>query len=635
MYDNNMAEYFKTYRRGLLKAYAAIVLCLLTIVALPAVMFFSFILFIYYHVNVQYLPFLIHLVKLSVLYFGLSFVIGIMLGTAMAARLKTKRLAVYSLTVIFMLLNTTFIDVPFRVPYLLFNSYPAERMLYYFKDFLTIVPYQLGSNFRIYPFYGFPMEPIRWILAGFWVLFPLTLILTKCFNRRTKKALLAASCLIVLLGVSLFSVRGSTLSMDMRVDSYPYADPFYYMDRPKENDSDYKTGFIIEEYKMDLTISNELHAVVEVAIDNHDLNSYDFTLYHGYTLTSVRTEDGEMPFTRADDYISIGGLNGADRLTFTYYGKSPKYYANRQAVALPGYFAYYPKPGRTNIWDLDRYGYVINTSPNESKYSVQVRSKLKVFCNLAGSGNSFHGKSNGVTLLAGMYDEVAENIYAEPMRSDLPKREYIDEAQELLVDIFKRLDRPVPELFSRIADKKFFQVPDSFALNSNTEDVVVMSDHITAIYCNNGPQLAESIMESIIKPQTDSLCMSHYRQYLKYLFNRQDETDPLFKNAVDLNLLLKEIDEMQLLTAKNSNVDRETYLNMNEQEKEAHSDNERRLSDLGQIVSEKAAKYLFYESPRQEENLRIFFNYFTAANETAYLELVERIVKEELGDDRS
>lgn len=643
MYDNNMAEYFKAYRQGLLKAYAAIILCLLTIVALPAVMFFAFILFIYYHANVQYLPFLIHLVKLSVLYFGLSFVIGIMLGTAMAAGLKTKRLAVYSLTIIFMLLNTTSTDALFRVPYLLFNSYPAERMLYCFKDFLTVVPYQLGSTFMIYPIYGFPMEPIRWILAGFWVLFPLTLILTECFNRRAKKALLAASCLIVLLGVGLFSVRGSTLSMDMRVDSYPYADPFYYMDRPEEDDSDDETGFIIEEYKMDLTISNELHAVVEVVLDNHDLDSYDFTLYHGYILTGVRTEDGEIPFTRAGDYISIGSLNGADRLTFTYHGKSPKYYANRQAIALPGYFAYYPKPGRTNIWDLDRYGYVINTSPNESNYSVQVRSGLKIFCNLAGSGNAFHGKSNGVTLLAGMYDKVAENIYAEPMRGDLPKREYIDEAQELLVDIFRRLDRPVPELFSRIADKKFFQVPHSFALNSNTEDAVVMSDHITSVYCNSGPQLAESIMGSIIKfNKSSSLqslselsAISFSRDYLKYLFNRQDETDPLFQNATDLTLLLEEIDEMQFLAAKDSNVDRETYLNMNEQEKKAHLDDEKRLSNLGRIVSDKAAKYLFYESPRQEENLRIFFDYFTAASEADYLELVERIVKEELRDERS
>ena len=632
MYDNNMVECLKTYQQGLLKAYTAIILCLLTITGLPSIMFFASILFMYYYFDVQYyLPFLIHLMKLSVLYFGLSFVIGITLGTAMAAKLKTKRLAVYSLTVIFMLLNTTFTDVPFRVPYLVFNSYLTERMLYYFKDFLTVVPYQLGSHFMIYPIYGFPMEPIRWILAGFWVLFPLTLILTECFNGKTKKALIATGCLIVLLGVGLFSVRGSTLIMDMRVDSCPYADPIYYMDRPSEDYSGYEAGFMIEEYEMDLTISNELHAEVEITIDNPDLDNYDFTLYHGYILTSVCTENGEIPFTREGDYISIGSLKGADRLIFKYYGKSPKYYANRQAIALPGYFAYYPKAGRANIWDLNRYGYVINTSPNESKYSVNIRSNLRVFCNLPGSSNSFHGRSNGLSLFAGMYDEVAEDIYAEPMRKDLPKREYIREAEETLIDLFNRLERKKPVV---LTGKKFFQVPASFALNSNTEDVVIMSDHITATCCINGSQFAEMVMRSILKPKSDS-CFGFMMDYLKYLFDRQDENDPLFQSAVDLNLLLEEIEEWQFLAEKYPDMNREKYRQMNEQDKEAFTTDQNRMRDLERIVNEKAAKYLFYESPRKEENMRIFFDYLTSENKEHHFQLVEGIVREELAYDRS
>lgn len=635
MYDNNMAEYLKTYRHGLLKAYAAIILCLLTIVALPSIMFFAFILFMYYYFDVQYyLPFLIHLMKLSVLYFGLSFVIGIMLGTAMAAKLKTKRLAVYSLTVIFMLLNTTFTVVIFRVPYLLFNSYPAERMLYYIKDFLTVVPYELGNRFAIDPIYGFPMEPIRWILAVFWVLFPLTLILTECFDRKTKKALLAAGCLMALLGIGLFSVRGSTLLMDMRVNSFPFADPHYYQDRPREDYSGHEAGFMIEKYEMDLTISNELHAEVAVTVDNPDLDRYEFTLYHGYILKSVRTEDGKVPFTRQGDYISIGSLKGADRLIFKYYGKSAKFYANRQAITLPGYFAYYPKAGRMNIWDLDRYGYVVNTSPNESKYSVNVRSGLEVFCNLAGSDNSFSGKSNGLSLFAGMYDEIAENIYAEPMRRDLPKREYIREAEEILTRLFKRLNRPEPDAIIHISDKKFFQVPHNFGLNSGTDYIVIMSDHITAVSCNNGPELAEITMRSILKPKSANSCFRFMNEYLKYLFNRKAETDPLFQSEVDLNLLLKEIDELRFLAEKYSDMNREKYLNMNEQERKAYDTAQRRMHGPNNNVDEKAAKYLFYESPRKEENLRIFFDYFTSESDEDYLELVERIIREELVHDR-
>ena len=633
MYDNNMVEYLKTYEQGLLKAYGAIILSLLTIVAIPSIMFFAFFIFLYYYIDAQYLPFLIHLMRLSVLYFGLSFVIGIMLGTAMAAILKTKRFAVYSLTVIFMLLNTTFTEVPFRVPYLVFESYSTERVLYYAKDFFAVVPHQLGNSFGIDSIYGFPMEPIRWILAVFWILFPLTLILTECFNRKAKKALLVTSCLLVLLSVGLFSARGSTLLMDMRIDSFAIADPYHYMSIPRKDYDGYEAGFLIVEYVMDLTISNELHAEVTVTIDNPYLDSYEFTLYHGYILKSVRTEDGEIPFTREGDYISIGSLNGVDRLIFKYYGKSPKFYANRQAITLPGYFAYYPMAGRKNIWDLDRYGYVVNIAPNKIKFTVNVRSNLRVFSNLPGNNNSFNGIANAVSLFAGMYAEIAEGIFAEPMRRDLPEREYIIEAEQILLDIFHRLDRPKP--FGFISDKKFFQVPRNFALNSNTDTIVVMSDHITSVYANSGQQLARSIIRSIInRKQADLSCFRFRSHYFRYLFSWQDETDSLFKSAVDLNILLEEIDEWRFLAEKSRDRTRKKYLDMTEQEREAYHTDQRREFDLSDIISEKAAKYLFYESPHKEENLRIFFDHFTSESEEEdWLELVERIVKEELEHD--
>ncbi len=633
MYDYNIVEYLKTYKQGLLKAYGAILLCLLTIVAIPSIMFFTFIVFMYYYIDVQYLPFLMHLLKLSVLYFGLSFVIGTMLGTAMAAKLKTKRVAVYSFTVIFMLLNTVIVGPLFAIPLMIFNSYPTERMLYYIKDFFTVTPYELGNQFAIDPIYGFPMEPIRWVLALFWVLFPLTLIATECFNRKTKKALIAVSCLIVLLGVGLFSVRGSTLIMDRRVNSFPYADPLYYMDRPRKDYSGYEAGFLIKEYVMNLTISNELHAEVTVTIDNPDLASYEFTLYHGYILRTIRTAEGEIPFTREGDHISIGSLNGADRLIFKYYGKSPKFYANRQAITLPGHFAYYPMAGRRNIWDLDRYGYVVNIPPNEIKFTVNIRSNLEVFSNLSGSNNSFTGNAKAVSLFGGMYEEIAEGIFAEPMRRDLPKREYIREAEQILLDIFKRLDRPKP--FRSISGKKFFQVPQNFGLNSNTDNTVVMSDHILFIHGNSGPLLGEIIMKSLIRFYYRSLWEGWFRSYyLRYLFNRQDETDPLFQSAIDLNLLLAEIDELRFLAEK-PDLSHEEFLNMSEQEREAYSMAQDREWGLIPIVNEKAAKYLFYESPRKEENMRIFFDYFTSESKEDHLELLERIIREELKHDRS
>jgi hypothetical protein len=82
-------------------------------------------------------------------------------------------------------------------------------------------------------------------------------------------------------------------------------------------------------------------------------------------------------------------------------------------------------------------------------------------------------------------------------------------------------------------------------------------------------------------------------------------------------------------------MNREKYLNMSEQERKAFDIGVRRESDLNIIVNEKAAKYLFYESPRKEENMRIFFDYYTSESEKDHLKLAERIIREELEHARS
>ena len=347
-----------------------------------------------------------------------------------------------------------------------------------------------------------------------------------------------------------------------------------------------------------------------MTVDNPGREGYEFTLYHGYILKSVRTEGGEIPFTREGDYVSIGGLNGSDTLVFTYHGKSPKFYANAQAITLPGYFAYYPKAGRSNIWDLDRYGYVVNLPPYESVYTVKVRSGLEVFCNLAGGDNGFHGRSNGVSLFAGMYDEVAHGIYAEPMRSDQPTRESILEAEQILTDAFLRVGHP--DMVIALSDMKFFQAPASFALNSNTDDAVIMSDHIVS--SSAGAQgLAHSIMTSIIRPK--SAGDFWFRTgFVSYLLRGQDETSLALQSEVDTSLLLEEMEEWLLLPDPRANLH-----------------DKRQRSELERAVSENAAKYLFYESARKQENLRFFFDYFTSESTEDCLRLAITRVREELG----
>jgi hypothetical protein len=434
---------------------------------------------------------------------------------------------------------------------------------------------------------------------------------------------------IVFIGIGLFSFRGSTLLMDMRVDSFPYADPFYYMERALDDGISREAAFSIEEYDMSLTISNELHAEVTVSLNTDQLDQYDFTLYHGYILTSVSTENGQIPFIREGDTISIRDIKGVKKFTFQYHGKSPKYYANKQGITLPGYFAYYPKAGRLPIWDKDRYGYVINVPQEVSEYTVVVKSSLPIFTNLEDTGNVFHGRSNGLSIFAGMYEEVDEHIYAEPLANSLPNRLAILYAEQVLSDIFKFLNHS--ELNVSLQDKKVFQVPYSFVLNSNTEDMVIMNDHVTGVNIPNAPSIVSNYMMAMMKSK--NWLRSDYIGYLSRRFFKDNGSDPEMPNKVDIDQILESINEWHDLTVKYQDMTREQYLDMSDAEKQMYYTDKYRLTDLEIIINEEAFRYLFIESPHQEVHLRVFFDYFYSGSEEDCYELIKEQLREEQIDD--
>ncbi|WP_207642077.1 hypothetical protein [Syntrophomonas zehnderi] len=584
----------------------------------------------YFFIHAQYPPFLLHLLKLSLLYFVLAFSIGGMLGTAMAAILKSRRLAVYSLTLIFLFLNTRATEALFRTPYLLFNSYGGEKLLYNIKDFFTIVPLELGSTFEVAPLYGFPMEPYRWMLAVFWLLFPLTLILYECIAGKKKKMILAVSSLLLLLAVGLFSLRGSTLLMDMRTTSFVIGDNMYYteMGHGPAVLAENPKKFAIKKYIMDFTVSNELHAVVDLTVDNPNLEKYDFTLYHGYKLKSISTADGKpVPFVREEDYLTVSPAPDTDRLVFRYYGKSPKYYANCQGITLPGYFAYYPKAGKHEIWSQVNNSYVFDLPSTDSEYIVSIHSNLKVFCNLEGNNNSFQGKSNGLTLLAGMYSQVADKLYAEPIREDapVPNAAMIRKADASITEACKRLQRS-PEPFL-IGDRKIFQVPRTFHLNSQTESAVVMSDHITTDGIYDGKNFAMEIMQAHFNQQREPVFSSCY---LSCLFDSLNKNDPLVKTRMNHVSLLKELDEFLYLESQVNSITPEKLRTLPEPEIVEYSKRKQRYDEMFLTTHLKTAYYLFYQSPCKEDNLRAYFDFFTSDSKEHYLDLAEKLLREEV-----
>ncbi|ADU51421.1 hypothetical protein Tmar_1308 [Thermaerobacter marianensis DSM 12885] len=620
--DQALDELFKTTRYGLVRVYAGLIGCLLVISTIPFVLYLMLSTLLYTLAGFNFTPLLIHLIKACVLYAWLSFIIGGMLGVVFGIFFGARRIAVYGLTVGLVLLNTAFTDVPFRIPLLLFGSSWAENFLYSVKDFLQLVPHDIGNTFPIPDIYGFPMEPVRWGLAVFWVVFCLALIgISFARTRRFRNFFLIGSMVTAYVAVLLFSYRGSTLAMDRRVESFPYADPIYYLDKGGPDVQQREPGFHVEAYDMKVTISNELHAEVKVTVDNPDLDRYDFTLYHGYIITDVHTESGKVPFTRDGDHLTLGPLGGAETITFRYHGKSPKYYANAQAITLPGYFAYYPKPGRLRIWDSDRYGYVINLSPDESQYTVTVRSNLKVFSNLDGHDNVFAGRTNGLSLFAGLYDEVENGIYAEPTRNDRPTRECLRRAEHILDRVYTELEQPVPALIRGFSEKKFFQVPRSFGLNSNTEDVVIMSDHVTAQSCGSGAELARSIIMTQFQAGMSAENFRFVSQYVDYLVGIPEGAPVDPPARLDPAKILSDIQEVRRL--------RQQSASSTESGPSAES---MRQEELTATVLDQAARYLFLESPQKTKHRRRFYDHLTSGEGGEPLDFIERALREELGE---
>lgn len=390
--------------------------------------------------------------------------------------------------------------------------------------------------------------------------------------------------------------------------------------------------FAITEYKMDLTISNELHAAVELTVDDPDLENYDFTLYHGYKLKSVSGADGQpVPFVREGDYITVSPPPGARSLLFQYAGKSPKYFANRQAIALPGYFAWYPRAGRQEIWSQANNSYVIDLPSTDSKYTVTIRSNLRVYSNLPGAHNSFQGKSNGLTLLAGMYNQVADNLYAEPMREDaLVSKDAmikaVREADARILEACERLKRsPAPFL---IGDKKIFQVPRAFSLNSQTERAVVMNDHITTTGIYDGVTFAMEIMQAHFSQQGETIFSS---SYLFCLFDSLSKDNPLRTTPMDPVSLLEDLQEFLHLDSQVNSMTQEKFHALTEPEKTRYLKAEQRYAEMYTPIQQKIAVYLFYRSPRKEQNLRAYFDFFTSDSKEHYLALAEKLFREEIG----
>lgn len=311
------------------------------------------------------------------------------------------------------------------------SNYLGE-MFYNFSRNVSINIFPLLRLFDIFPpalnyrpvyAFGQSVLPYRWLTALFWLLLSLFVISLKTGerNRRFRAApAVFASLALVFLVVSQLPTSRVIVGSDDPKYSMEYGDRQYYYkaygfysddydaDGTNKEWARFEKEFDVTDYDLEINVGNNLRVRAAITVDKQNLEKYDFTLYHGYKISSVRDGDGnKLRFKQDGDHFTVFNpeKKSLDRIVLKYSGFSTQYYSNLQGLFLPGYFPYYPHSGSLPVYNMGQreiYRFMLD---EPTHFKVKVNSSQTVYSGLEQTGkNEFEGSTTGVTLVSGLYD---------------------------------------------------------------------------------------------------------------------------------------------------------------------------------------------------------------------------------------
>jgi hypothetical protein len=226
-------------------------------------------------------------------------------------------------------------------------------------------------------------------------------------SRKKRKVLVTCILGILLIGdIFCMNMKTSFFCGDdsnSETDSNTY-DQIYYMIDQKGEEIVSDQTFTVLSYKMNLRLKQIMYADVTLELEKNASNTYPMTLYHQYEVDTVTDGDGNtLEYERKGDYLTVFGGEGKN-ICITYHGGLSNCYSNRQAMFLPGWFAYYPIPGYHTI--IEEYQYIENWQEEKVEYDITVDTDVSVFSNLPRvEENHFRGNTKGATLISGFVAE--------------------------------------------------------------------------------------------------------------------------------------------------------------------------------------------------------------------------------------
>lgn len=396
-----LEETLSTIKNGKFKVLLSKLLLLFVLIIAFALVILIYNAITYYSYNIHCAPFLLHIVKNIVLNILFVALIGALFGVLLSQYLK--RVSAYIIMLIVSLIISPFFN---EIALSLSLSYTE---IYTFLDIFKILPPDL--NWICDSLYGLSIEMIRWNIAYLWICVMSGIILLKFAHKRNYIIRCVCVLLIVLSIVNLtsylFGNHDSVVRKDDRVNGVLFGDSYYWKEHEnKIKEADYK----VVKYDMTLDINRNMSAVVDITIEpSTSINTYSFTLYRGYTITSVTDESGNfLPYTRDGNYFDINKRfeNEDTTITIKYEGTGNRFYSNSQGVALLGYFPYYPMAGHLKLWDQYTNSLYVNTNFETKEFNIVINSPLNIVSNLKKTGNNnFSGMSTTASLLGGFIAE--------------------------------------------------------------------------------------------------------------------------------------------------------------------------------------------------------------------------------------
>jgi hypothetical protein len=352
-----------------------------------------------------------------VLYWGITFFLSMLIGTLLAAWFKGK--IIYPLILFIWALigpaNSYFFSVA--------ASKPA------FSHFLAWInlgepnPYALFNDL-----YGFELSLYHWMKRLFMLLFISFLFLFTYFVRKRgrigKRLYIYFAVCTVSIGALIYYFtldRQIYISNSLLTGTRERIDETYYRALSYEN-SVPEQAIAITKYDINMKIRRLVEIDATVTIVNKQkqpLNSVSLSLYHGFKVTSVSNNHGELSFRQKSDLLHIQlpselPPNQSRQLSISYKGlSSPLFFANSQAVYLPYYFPWLPSGNIEPAFQYTQLGLIRNNHQwgNAAEITLTYDGPAPLYTNIKKIGSKkWHGKSSfGISVVVGEIAEMNKN----------------------------------------------------------------------------------------------------------------------------------------------------------------------------------------------------------------------------------